>query len=156
MADKDRGKKSLSVQKPIPGEEHDDVLLEAVLPSKIEAWCGDTQTKICYQLTRDGIDFTFSPCTICMMKWCREANSTKSKSLIISSEKSKTWLLSIVEEEPKDVKQVEMDVCRDESEEYRKKIKQRENNNKLYLFEAIYSSKVLVSESREDGNDLYP
>jgi hypothetical protein len=53
-----------------------------------------------------------------MMKWCREANSAKLKSTIIRRD-GKTWLLSIVEEEPYDVKKVEMDICGDESEEHR-------------------------------------
>ena len=49
--------------------------------------------------------------------WCR---SLKSK---IIERKDKTWRLSIVEEEPKVMEQVDMTVCRDISKEHRNKIK---------------------------------
>jgi hypothetical protein len=56
--------------------EGDDVRcdeFEAMLPSKTESWCGDLHSKICSQLTHDGIGLSVNSCTQYMSKqWCTE------------------------------------------------------------------------------------
>jgi hypothetical protein len=42
--------------------------------------------------------------------WCKDVNSAESKETIIELKGGKTWRLSIVEEEPKDVKKVKEDI----------------------------------------------
>jgi hypothetical protein len=123
-------KVSVRVSREGGDERYDE--LEATLPSKTEAWCGDTQSKICSQLTHDGIGLSFTTCTQYMSKkWCKEANSAKSKSTIIRGNR-KTWRLSIVMEEPKHMKKIEMDICRDESENFRnRRAKKRMKTNKV-------------------------
>jgi hypothetical protein len=71
---------SLKASVQVSGEDNDERYeLKVMYPLNTEAWCGDTETKICSQFTQDSISMTFSSCTIYLTKWCKEANSAKSK-----------------------------------------------------------------------------
>ncbi len=58
-------KVSVRVSEDDDGEPYE---LEAMRPTKTEAWCGDLQTMICTQLTRDVIGLRFNSCTQYMSK----------------------------------------------------------------------------------------
>jgi hypothetical protein len=85
---------------------------DAMPPSKTEPCCGDNKSKIAAQLVHDGIGLKYRSCTKYVGQWYKEISTKEQKSGLIYGG-GKTWRLSIVEKEPKNMKEVDIKMYMD-------------------------------------------